>query len=40
MNNGILCNYYNAQGGSTGMGMKRYTRDTGKSNKQGVEAGI
>lgn len=40
MNNGILCNYYKVQGGSTCMGMKRYTRDTGKSKKQGVEAGI
>lgn len=39
MNNGILCNYYTI-GGPTGMGMKRYTRDIGKSNKQGAEAGI
>lgn len=40
MNNGILYNYYKARGGSTCIGMKRYTRDTGKSKKQGVEADI
>lgn len=29
-----FCAIHGAQGGSTGMGMKRYTRDIGKSNKQ------